>query len=123
MDDELQAAGLNMVQIRRVRRFFTSEEFAVAGALTFTAAQSAETVAVVTEEWAHGNGSIVDRSQMGGGAGGVAININYPGVGDAEGGVDTGGASTSTAAPQEAAAAVLVVEHDQERNQDCSSFQ
>ena len=124
LDDELQAAGLNMVQIRRVRRFFVSEECAVAGALTFTAAQS---------ERVNGNGPTGDRAQRGGGASGVAPNDSCPGVGNADGGgsggndtqysgpggglaqggIDTGGASTSMAASLAAAAAVLVIEHDQ----------
>ena len=49
LDDELQAAGLSMVQICHVRRFFASEECSVARALTSTAAQTAD-VAVATEE-------------------------------------------------------------------------
>ena len=123
LDGELQAAGLNMVQIRRVRRFFAP-------------------MAVTTDEGVHGNysnGPIGGWAQGGGGAGGVTTHGNGPGASTVQGGggsggdasrssdlcggaeqygVGPGGASTSMAASQAAAAAVLLVEHDQERNQD-----
>ena len=120
LDGELQVAGLNMVQIRRVRRFFAP-------------------MAVATDERVHGNGPIGGWAQGGGGVGGATTHGNSPGAGTVQGGggsdgdiapssglggsaaqdgVGTGGASTSRAAPQAAAAAVLLAEHGQERNQN-----
>jgi hypothetical protein len=92
-DDELLAAGLSPMQLRRVRRGLAQGGGGSGGA-------------------AHGG----DLGEGSGGSGGGAAQYSGPGGDLAHGGVGTGGAGTSMAASQAATAAVLSVEHGRERN-------
>ena len=95
-EEELRAAGLLPAQVRRLQRKLSTGGGGSGGAS------------------AQGSGPGGGSAQGGGGSAGVVAQCSGPGGGAAQDGAGTGGASTSRAAPQAAAAAVPVVEHDQE---------